>query len=124
MPSFTEQSGQSDKLRKADAAQTEAEHCAVRKPAWLVLLKLLGVAAIVAVGFAIALPTLLELGGFPLWQSAAMTAGAMLVYTGIAYFIRPETNRDHLGAAGGPANDSVDATRRPSRSARCGTAGS
>jgi len=66
---------------------------------WLVLLKLLGVAAMVAVGAAIALPTLLELR-FPLWQAAAITAGGMLVYTGIAFsFARNRTQTIWAGAA-------------------------
>lgn len=60
-----------------------------QKPLWLVGLKLLGVAAMVAVGAAIAVPTLLELH-VPLWEAIAYTAGGMCVYTGIGYFFRPE----------------------------------
>lgn len=66
-----------------------------RRPAWLVLLKLLGVAAMIAVGVAIAIPTLLELK-FPLWHAIAITAGGMLVYTATAFFVRPDPNTDDL----------------------------
>ena len=45
-----------------------------RRPAWLVLLKLVGVAAMIAVGAAIAIPTLVEFT-FPLWHAIATTAG-------------------------------------------------
>lgn len=66
-----------------------------RRPAWLVLLKLLGVVAMIAVGAAIAIPTLLELK-FPLWHAIAITVGGMLVYTAIAFFVRPDPNTDDL----------------------------
>lgn len=66
-----------------------------RRPAWLVMLKLLGVAAMIAVGAAIAIPTLLEFA-FPLWQAIATTAGAIVLYTGIAFFVRPDPNTDDL----------------------------
>jgi hypothetical protein len=69
----------------------------VRKPAWLVLLKLLGVAAMVGVGYAITLPALWELAGLPLWECIAIIAGAMLLYIGVAFFVRPEPSSDALG---------------------------
>jgi hypothetical protein len=75
-----------------------------RKPLWLIALKLLGVAAMVALGAAIAVPTLLEFGR-PLWQACAITAGAMCVYTVIAFYFRPEPNTDNLGWGGGLGND-------------------
>jgi hypothetical protein len=75
-----------------------------RKNHWLVLLKLLGVAAMIAVGAAIAIPTLLGFE-FPLWHAIAITAGGMVVYTGISFFLRPEANTDNLGWGGGMAND-------------------
>ena len=80
------------------------EYHASKRPLWLIALKLLGVAAMVAVGAAIAVPTLLELQ-LPLWQAIAYTAGGMLIYTGIAFFFRPEPNTDNLGIGGGLAND-------------------
>lgn len=105
MFSFTELRGQSS-LDKHGAIELHTEFFRIRRPAWLVALKVLGVVAMVAVGFAIALPTLKEL--YPelqLWQSCAAVAAAMTVYTAIAYFVRPEANGDNMGWFGGSAND-------------------
>jgi hypothetical protein len=104
MFSFSEMQGQSSQLHKSGTVGLNTEYQTRKKPAWLVLLKLLGVAAMVAVGAAIVLPTLLEFK-FPLWQAIAITAGGMLLYTGIAFFIRPEPNTDNMGWGGGMAND-------------------
>lgn len=104
MFSFTELSGQSSLLHKSGAVELNTEYITSRKPAWLVFVKLLGVVAMVSVGVAIALPMLLEYR-FPLWQAAAIVAGGMLIYTGIAFFVRPEPNTDNLGFGGGLAND-------------------
>lgn len=103
MFSFTELRGQSSVLDKHGAIEFNTEYYTRRKPAWLVLLKLLGVGAMVAVGFAIALPTANEY--LPMWQAVAAIAGAMLVYTGIAFFFRPEANTDNMGWFGGMSND-------------------
>jgi hypothetical protein len=103
MFSLLEFQGQTS-LDKSGTVEVVTEYHAARKPVWLVLLKLLGVAAMVAVGAAIAVPTLLELE-LPLWQAIVITAGGMMVYTGIAFFIRPEPNTDNLGLAGGGMND-------------------
>jgi len=67
--------------------------------------ELLGVAAMVAVGAAIVMPTLLIEMQLPMWQAIAITAGGMLIYTGVAFFFRPEPNTDNLGWGGGMAND-------------------
>jgi hypothetical protein len=96
--------GQSNLLDKSGTIELNTDYSANRKPAWLVLLKLLGVAAMVGVGGAIVLPTLLQFK-FPLLQGIAITAGGMLIYTGIAFFIRPEPNTDNLGWGGGMMND-------------------
>ncbi len=74
-----------------------------RKPAWLVLLKLLGLAAMVAVAVGIAYPALRQL--IPAVQSAAVIAGVILIYSGLAFFFRPEPNIDNLGYCGGGMND-------------------
>lgn len=103
MFSFTELRGQSSVLDKHGAIEINTEYYTRRKPAWLVLVKLLGVAAMVAVGFAIALPTAQQY--LALWQAVAAIAGAMLVYTGIAFFFRPEANTDNMGWFGGMSND-------------------
>lgn len=104
MFSLIELQGQSGTLHKSGSIELNTEYQTAKKPAWLVLLKLLGVAAMVAVGAAIAIPSLLE-AKFPFWQAIAITAGGMFIYTGIAFFIRPEPNTDNLGWGGGMAND-------------------
>jgi len=104
MFSLTEFQGQSDLLHKSGTIEINTDYSARKKSAWLVLLKLLGVAAMVAVGAAIAMPTLLELK-LPLLQAVAITAGGMMIYTGIAFFLRPEPNTDNLGWGGGMMND-------------------
>src|SRR5262245_1349299 len=71
------------------------EYYREKRPLWLITLKLLGVAAMVAVGAAIAVPTLLELE-LPLWMVIAYTVGGMAVYVGIAFFVRPEPDTDNL----------------------------
>jgi hypothetical protein len=104
MFSLTEMQGQSSLLHKSGSVEINTEYHTRRKPLWLVALKLLGVAAMVAVGAAIAVPSLLEFN-FPLWQAIALTAGGMMVYTGISFFFRPEPNTDNMGWGGGVAND-------------------
>jgi len=103
MFSLLEFQGQSS-TDKAGTVEIVTEYHATKKPVWLIMVKLLGVAAMVAVGAAIAVPTLLELK-LPLWQAIAITAGAMMVYMGIAFFFRPEPNTDNLGLCGGGMND-------------------
>ncbi len=104
MFSLTELQGQSGLLHKTGTIDLNTEYHINRKPVWLVGLKLLGVAAMVAVGAAIAVPSLLEFE-FPLWQAVPIAAGGMLVYTGIAFFLRPEPNTDNMGWGGGMMND-------------------
>jgi hypothetical protein len=105
MFSFTELRGQSS-LDKHGAVELHTEFFRKRRPAWLVMLKILGAAAMVAVGFAIALPTLAqEVPELPMWQAALYVGGAMLVYTAIAFFLRPEANGDNMGWFGGTSND-------------------
>jgi hypothetical protein len=104
MYSVTEMQGQSGLLHKSGTVEINSEYVTRKKPVWLVLLKLAGVAAMVAVGAAIGVPTLLEFE-FPLWQAIAITVGGMMVYMGVAFFLRPEANTDNLGWGGGLAND-------------------
>ena len=70
-----------------------------RKPLWLVLLKLLGMALMVAVGVGLAWPSLSRV--LPPVQAAAVIAGGILIYSGLAFFVRPEPNTDNLGYCGG-----------------------
>jgi hypothetical protein len=105
MFSFTELRGQSS-LDKHGSIELHTEFFRIRRPIWLVFLKVLGVVAMVAVGFAIALPTMKqEFPKLQLWQSSAAIAAAMMAYTAIAFFIRPEANGDNMGWFGGSAND-------------------
>jgi hypothetical protein len=102
MFSFTEYQCQSS-FDKHGSVEINTEYYTRKKPAWWVLLKLLGVAAMVAVGFGIALPTVAQV--LPLVQASAAVAGGMLIYVGIAFFFRPEANTDNMGWFGGMSND-------------------
>jgi hypothetical protein len=93
MFSVTEMRGQSS--LNSGSVELNTDTYRQRRPAWLVLLKLLGVAAMVAVGAAISIPSLLEFE-FPLWHAIAVTAGGMVAYTVIAFFVRPDPNTDNL----------------------------
>ncbi len=72
-----------------------------KKPGWLILLKLLGLVAMTVVGFLLLMPLI----PLPLWQSMAIVSGVILIYVGIAFFVRPEPNGDNLGWFGGMMND-------------------
>jgi hypothetical protein len=114
MFSRLELQGQSSMLHKTGTVEINTEFRTSKKPVWWVLLKLACVAAMMAFGAAIALPTLLEFD-FPLWQAAAITAVGMLLYTGIAFFCRPEANTDNLGWCGGMMNDPFQASDNVNR---------
>jgi hypothetical protein len=49
------------------------------------------------IGYALVLPAL----AFSLWQSIVLTTGLLLVYIGVAFFVRPEPNTEDLGWCGG-----------------------
>jgi hypothetical protein len=105
MFSFTEFSGQTS-LDKHGSVEICTSLCRRRRPAWIVCLKILGVAAMIAVGFAIAVPTLKEQAPhLPMWKGCIGISAAMLLYTAIAFFIRPEANGDNMGWLGGSTND-------------------
>jgi hypothetical protein len=105
MFSFTEMRCQAS-TDKHGSVELHTEFFRKRRPIWLVLLKILGVAAMIAVGYAIALPTLQqEVPELPLWKAMAYVSGAMICYVGIAFFIRPEANGDNMGWFGGTSND-------------------
>jgi hypothetical protein len=105
MFSFTELRGQSS-LDKHGSVQIHNEFFRLRRPAWLVLLKVLGVAAMVAVGFAIALPSIHEYSPkLPQWKAIVGVSAAMIFYTCVAFFFRPEANGDNMGWFGGSTND-------------------
>jgi len=104
MFSPSEFQGQSSQLHKSGTVEVSTVFYRNKRPTWLVLLKLLGVAAMVAVWFAIAMPSLVQ-WNFPLWQAIAIATGVMVVYTGIAFVFRPEPNTDNMGWGGGMMND-------------------
>lgn len=72
-----------------------------KKPVWLVLLKLCALVAMFAVGYLLLLP----LVPLPMWKSLVVVSGILLVYTGAAFFVRPEPNGDNMGFVGGLFND-------------------
>jgi|GEM_PF-3101865 hypothetical protein len=105
MFSYTEFRGQSS-LDKHGSVEFHAEFFRRRRPAWLVLLKILGSIAMIAVGFAIALPSINEAAPqFPMWKAILAVSAAMICYTAIAFFVRPEANGDNMGWFGGSCND-------------------
>jgi len=104
MFSLLEIRGHSSQLHQSGTIEINTDVYRKKRPAWLVLLKILGVAGMVAVGAAIAVPSLLELD-FPLWHAALATGVGMIAYTAVAFFFRPEANTDNMGAGGGMVND-------------------
>lgn len=72
-----------------------------KKPWWLVLLKLSALVVMFAVGYLLLLP----LVPLPMWKSVTVVTGIILVYTGLAFFVRPEPNFDNMGFVGGLMND-------------------
>ena len=105
MFSFTELRGQSS-LDKHGSIEIQGNFFRLRRPAWLVLLKILGVAAMITLGLTIVYLTVKEEAPeYPLWKAIAMALAAMTVYTAVAYFIRPEANGDNMGWFGGMGND-------------------
>lgn len=103
MFSYTEWRGQSRLLDKHGEIEINTEYVTRRKPAWWVFVKLLALALMIAAGYGIALPTLAH--HLPLWKAVVLIAGGMLIYLGLAFFIRPEANTDNMGWCGGLAND-------------------
>jgi hypothetical protein len=87
--------GQSILPHKPGSMELNTEYRTHKKPLWLIALKLLGSAAMIAVGGAIAIPSLLELE-YPLWHAIGITAGGMCIYTAIAFFVRPDPNTDEI----------------------------
>lgn len=105
MFSFTEFQGQSS-LDKHGKVEIQSDFFRLKRPAWLVALKLVGVLAMVAVGFALTLPLIQEhCPQLPQWKAIVGISAAMILYTAVAYFVRPETNGDNLGWLGGSMND-------------------
>jgi hypothetical protein len=70
------------------------QYVTYRKPAWLVLLKVLGLALMVTAASGLIYPWLLHFLS-PV-QAGIALAGAMLIYSGLAFFIRPKPSTDYL----------------------------
>lgn len=102
MFSFTEWHGQTSQEKHGTIRlNTTCDAC--QKPLWLVLIKLVVLAGMVAVGgFVVGTVA----GHFlPPWKAAAATAGILVLYVGVAFFFRPEANTDNMGWFGGMGND-------------------
>jgi hypothetical protein len=93
--------GERTSPQKAGTVRLNTFYETRKKPLWLVALKLLGMFAMFAVGYAILLPII----PLPVWKSVALSSGLMLIYVGIAFFVRPEPNGENMGFAGGLLND-------------------
>jgi hypothetical protein len=72
-----------------------------KKPVWLVLIKLLGAAAMLAAGYALLLP----LSPWPLGRSILVVSGILMIYLGLAFFVHPQPDGDNMGWLGGFFND-------------------
>jgi hypothetical protein len=120
--SWSEWQGQSSLLHKQGTVEFNTTYVTRRKPVWLIALKLLGVAAMVAVGYGLLVPALMQIQ-LALWQAAALATGVMMLYMGIAFFVRPEPNTDNMGwGIGGMADDPFqysDDVNRSLWSAQC-----
>jgi hypothetical protein len=81
--------------------EINTEYHAPRKPVWLVLLKLFGLLVMLPVGYALVIPWL----PMPAWQSIVAASGILLIYIGLAFFIRPEPDTENLGWGGGLIDD-------------------
>jgi hypothetical protein len=101
--SYLEWWGESIQRQPRGSLEFSGQYQPGLRPLWLILLKWLGVWAMVAVGFGIALPSLLPL--LPLWKAIAMSGGLMLIYCGLAFFCRPEPNMENLGWSAGFMDD-------------------
>jgi len=95
--------GERNDPKKSGSVRLNAFYETQKKPLGLILLKLVGLLILVAVGFGLILP----LVPLPLWQSIAAASGALLIYVGVAFFVRPEPNGDNMGFMGGMMNDTL-----------------
>jgi len=80
--------------------EVNTEHEFQKSP-FLVMLKFFGLLALAAVGY----PLLLPMIPLPLWKSVVLVSGIILVYVGLAFFIRPEPHKDNMGWLGGFVDD-------------------
>ncbi len=82
-------------IDKHGEIRLNTEYVTTRKPGWWVSLKLLALLAMLAVGYGILVPSLLQV--LPLLQSVLLASGLMFIYLGLAFFVRAEANTDNMG---------------------------
>ena len=98
---FRCQSRNPNQFESAGSIRLHTDDENIRKPAWLVAAKMLALVAMFIVGFAVIMPSV----PLPSWPAAILTGGALLVYVGVAFFIRPDPNTDNMGWLGGTMDD-------------------
>jgi hypothetical protein len=104
MINYTEYSCQpvnETQFTKCGGVRFHTDNVNEKKPAWRVLLKIVALLAILPVGFALVVPLI----PLPPLQACVVIAGVLLIYSGLAYFIRPEANTDNMGWLGGAMDD-------------------
>ncbi len=97
MVSWYELVGERAQPQKSGQVRLNTFYETRKKPVWLVVLKLCAFAVMFAVGYLLLLP----LVPLPMWKSVVVVSGVILVYTGLAFFVRPEPNGDNMGFVGG-----------------------
>ena len=103
MVDFYEIVGQNPNLDKHGSIEINDEHSAGDNPLWLLILRWFGVATLIAIVGFLAMPLLLQV--LPTAQAIIVAIGVILIYLGMAFFLRPEPNTDNMGWLGGFAND-------------------
>ena len=98
---FTEYMEDHSDPRNVGTIEINTDYETYKKPVWLILLKLAGLMALSAVGYVLVVPLI----PLPFWQAAVVATGVILIYVGIAFFIRPEANTDNMGWLGGMGDD-------------------
>jgi hypothetical protein len=74
-----------------------------KKPLWLVAIKLAVLVGMLALASCTLGPILAQ--WLVLWKALAATVGIILIYIGVAFFVRPEASSDNMGWFGGLGND-------------------
>ncbi|MEQ8784675.1 MAG: hypothetical protein RIC55_00175 [Pirellulaceae bacterium] len=100
-PSLFQYLGEQTDPRGVGTIEINTEYHARRKPLWLVILKLVGLAVMLPVGFVLVVPLI----PLPMWQALVVSSGVLMIYVGLAFFFRPEPDTDNMGWGGGLLND-------------------
>ena len=75
--------------RKVGSVKLNTFYETRKKNAWFVALQGLALVAMIAAGYAVTVTWI----PMALWQSCTLVAGIMLMYVGVAFFVRPEADR-------------------------------